>query len=192
MPQLERVRRADRMADLGRDRHAVGKVVTRPRETAAALVAAPVEQAFDHGHAAHELRGMIAIRRHQDVVGAHRTRGANANRFLPERRGERADLSGALQRDCLGVERARCDHGAIKSDQRCGIGRERRQCLCRFALRIDELRIADLEGRNGRHARIPYPSELLVPTFFEAGAGPSLDGTSLPAGHATRCLIRPL
>src|SRR3989442_1814616 len=106
-PQPEGVGRPHRMADLGRDRHAVGQVVPRTRETAAALIAAPVEQAFGHRHAAQELRRMVTIRGHQDVFRSHRARDPDADRFLPERGGERSDLARALQRDGLGIERAR-------------------------------------------------------------------------------------
>jgi len=102
------------MADLGGDRHADGEVLARHREVAAALVATPVQQAFIHAQAAHELRAMLAVGGEKRVLGPHRAGDADPDRFLAQGRGEGAQLAGALERDGLGVEGSGEIHRAIQ------------------------------------------------------------------------------
>jgi hypothetical protein len=87
------------------------------RQSAAAFVATPVQQALRHRDAPHKLRGMIAVRRHQHVVAAHRRGHADADRFLAQRGRERADLAGTLHRDGLEIELPGQHHGAIERQQ---------------------------------------------------------------------------
>ena len=150
-PQLECVRGAGGVRNLRPDRHAVGQILPRTREVAAALVAAPVEQALDHRDAADELRRVIAVGRNEHIVAFHRARHADADRFLAQRRCEGADLPGSLERDRLGVERARQHHGAVHRDERRRVGSERGQRFHGLALRVEELRVVDLEGGDGRN-----------------------------------------
>ena len=85
---------------------------------------------------ADELRGVIAIRRCEHVVGMHRARGPHTDRFLAERGRERADLAGALQRNRLRVEHARAHHRAVQPQERLRFAGERGQRLRGLARRI--------------------------------------------------------
>jgi hypothetical protein len=70
------------------------KVAARILEIAAALVTTPIEQALDQRNAAEELSRMVAVRGHQHVLGTHRARRADTDRFLAERGGERPSWPG--------------------------------------------------------------------------------------------------
>src|SRR5919109_1246557 len=63
---------AYRMQALARDRDADRKIVARPLEVAATLIAPPIEQQLIHAHAPPQLRAGFAVGRQQHVLGQHR------------------------------------------------------------------------------------------------------------------------
>jgi hypothetical protein len=105
------------MRHLRCDGHAAWEIGARNGVIVAALVAAPIEQAIRHAHAAIELRAMIAIAWNEHVAFRHRRRDADANRFLAERGGECAQLPRSLQGDSLAVEGARARHFPVELEK---------------------------------------------------------------------------
>nr|CUV59434.1 exported protein of unknown function [Ralstonia solanacearum] len=191
--QLERVGGPRRVADLGADRHAVREIFAHRSKAAAALVAAPVQQALGHADAAQQLRAVVAVGREQDVFGPHGAGHAHADRLLADRRGKGAELAGALQRDGLGVERARQHHGAIQREQGRHVLRKRRQWLDRLALGVKVLRVVDLKAADRAHdcsplcsswegARAASPARVWFNTRRFAGENKS--GVALPWADA--------
>ena len=146
-----------RVRDLSGDRHTARKIGTRRGKGAAPLVAAPVEQALDHGDAAQQLRAVIAIRWRKHVLRTHRARHPDADGLLTDRGGERAELSGSLQSNRLGVEGPRQGHGAMEPQQRLRIARENRSRLRQLAFGREELRKVDPK-LDAHGDRLPEPT----------------------------------
>ena len=134
----------------------IGKIAARHREVAAALVAAPVEEELSTIFTPRmSCTPLLAIGQNEHVVGAHGGADATPDRLLPEDGRIGAELAGALERDRFGVEGAHEHHPAIKRNQRRRVTGEWRQRLRRFALRIEKLRITDLEACDDRHRSPP-------------------------------------
>ena len=140
------------------DRHADREVLARAGEVVAPLVAAPIEEQLDRCHAPDELRTLLAERRDEHVLGPHGRTDPDRHGLLTERRGERSESSGALQRHRLGVEGTGHPHGPVQLDQRVGISSEVGELVARRAVGVDVGGAADDERCNvGRDRSAIFP-----------------------------------
>src|SRR4249919_903459 len=150
--QLEREGRARCVQALRGDRHAPRVIVLRAGEIVAAFVAAPVHQHFAGFDAAHELRAVLAIAGRKDVFGQHRGADAHVRGLVPEARGVRAELAGALQRDGLRIEGAHVQHLLEQRHERGRIAEGLREFRDGLAVGPEVLQVFDLELCGEGHA----------------------------------------
>ena len=78
---------------------------------------------------------MVPVVGKQHVFGQHCARHADPDCFLPQRRGECAQFTGALQRHRPGIESPRKHHRTVERGQHGRISREPRQRLESFPVR---------------------------------------------------------
>lgn len=136
---------------MGSNRNAHRKVFARAAPIGAALVTAPKGQQFFDAYAAVEHRPLLAEGGQQHVLRAHRRRGADCYRFLPERRGDGAEPTGTLQIDRLGVVGAGEHHGAVEAHELLSVFGPRWERSGKRAIGPQILDTLDAEARDLDH-----------------------------------------
>ena len=136
------------MWNLAGDGHGDGKVLALLCVVHATFVAAPVEQNFVHGNAAHKLCPVFTIDGGKDIAWLHGAAHADGNTFLTVGGGVGAHFASALQGDGFVVEEACEYHGAIEFDQLVWIFGEFGQWAEGRAEVVDNLGVFDIEGSD--------------------------------------------
>jgi hypothetical protein len=126
--------------------HANRKVLTRPAEIIATLVAPPIKEQLLQRHAAPQLSPMLAKTGDEHIVRQHGSRGANRNCLLSKGRCVCTEASRALQGDRLGIEGAGEDKRAVKPQQFVGVGSKRRHTANNIALGVENTRCGTLRS----------------------------------------------
>ena len=114
----------------------------------AAFVSVPVGEDFGQRDTAPQLRAVLAVHRKQRIFGAHGRTDTDVRCFMAGAGGIGAQAAGALQVDGLGIEQAAQRHQPVEVQQFAGVLRKSGQGCGGSAVRIQQLFMVDLEGRD--------------------------------------------